>query len=225
MTRLNRLVSSSLDLDHVLHEITAAAAQLAGTAAACFWVASPDTRTLRLVAFSDPTDGGGLAGAEPALRRGRARLGRPLRPRGQRARRLQRRPLRGARLVADPRAQELLRPPGHAGRDPPRRPRPQRPRAVSLRRRRRAAAGRLRGPGRGRHPQRLPVRGGGHRAPGRRAGPRGGEGAAGPAADLLLLQEGAQRRELLGADRDLRQRALRRAVQPQHLSGLPRRAW
>jgi GAF domain-containing protein len=54
VTRLNRLVSSSLDLDHVLHEITQAAAQLAGTAA-CFWVASPDTRTLRLVAFSDRT--------------------------------------------------------------------------------------------------------------------------------------------------------------------------
>jgi GAF domain-containing protein len=54
MTRLNRLISSSLDLDHVLHEITAAAAQFAGTAAACFWVASPDTRTLRLVSFSDP---------------------------------------------------------------------------------------------------------------------------------------------------------------------------
>jgi GAF domain-containing protein len=54
VTRLNRVVSSSLDLDHVLHEITAAAAQLAGTTAACFWVVSPDTRTLRLVAFSDP---------------------------------------------------------------------------------------------------------------------------------------------------------------------------
>ena len=54
VTRLNRLVSSSLDLDHVLHEITAAAAQFTGTAAACFWVASRDTRTLRLVAFSDP---------------------------------------------------------------------------------------------------------------------------------------------------------------------------
>lgn len=53
VTRLNRLVSSSLDLDHVLNEITVAAAQLAGTAAACFWVASRDTRTLRLVAFSD----------------------------------------------------------------------------------------------------------------------------------------------------------------------------
>jgi GAF domain-containing protein len=53
VTRLNRLVSSSLDLDHVLREITVAAAQLAGTAAACFWVASQDTRTLRLVAFSD----------------------------------------------------------------------------------------------------------------------------------------------------------------------------
>ncbi len=63
VTRLNRLVSSSLDLDHVLHEITAAAAQFTGTAAACFWVASRDTRTLRLVAFSDPADGGGLAGA------------------------------------------------------------------------------------------------------------------------------------------------------------------
>ena len=55
VTRLNRLVSSSLDLDHVLHEITVAAAQLAGTAAACFWVAGRDTRTLRLFAFSDPT--------------------------------------------------------------------------------------------------------------------------------------------------------------------------
>src|SRR5216684_976438 len=146
VTRLNRVVSSSLDLNHVLHEIR----------------------------------------------------------------------------VAEPRAQDLLRPSGHAGRGPPRHPRPQRPRAVPLRRRRRAAAGRLRGPGRGGHPQRLPVRGGGHRAPGRRAGARGGEGAAGPAADLLLLQEGAQRRELLGADRELHQPALRRAVQPQHLSGLPR---
>ncbi|MEX2223744.1 MAG: GAF domain-containing protein [Candidatus Rokuibacteriota bacterium] len=55
VTRLNRLVSSSLDLDHVLHEITVAAAQLAGTAAACFWVASQDTRTLRLATFSDET--------------------------------------------------------------------------------------------------------------------------------------------------------------------------
>ncbi len=55
VTRLNRVVSSSLDLNHVLHEITVAAAQLAGTAAACFWVASQDTRTLRRVAFSDET--------------------------------------------------------------------------------------------------------------------------------------------------------------------------
>ena len=55
VTRLNRIVSSSLDVDHVLHEITVAAAQLAGTAAACFWVASQDTRSLRLVAFSDQT--------------------------------------------------------------------------------------------------------------------------------------------------------------------------
>jgi GAF domain-containing protein len=53
VTRLNRVVSSSLDLGHVLNEITVAAAQLAGTAAACFWVASQDTRTLRLMAFSD----------------------------------------------------------------------------------------------------------------------------------------------------------------------------
>jgi GAF domain-containing protein len=55
VTRLNRIVSSSLDLDHVLHEITVAAAQLAGTAAAGFWVAGRETRTLRLVAFSDRT--------------------------------------------------------------------------------------------------------------------------------------------------------------------------
>ena len=55
VTRLNRIVSSSLDVDHVLHEITVAAAQLAGTAAACFWVVGQETRTLRLVAFSDRT--------------------------------------------------------------------------------------------------------------------------------------------------------------------------
>jgi GAF domain-containing protein len=55
VTRLNRIVSSSLDLDHVLHEITVAAAQLAGTAAAGFWVAGRETRTLQLVAFSDRT--------------------------------------------------------------------------------------------------------------------------------------------------------------------------
>lgn len=55
VTRLNRLVSSSLDLDHVLHEITVAAGQLAGTDAACFRVTSPDRPSLRLVAFSDRT--------------------------------------------------------------------------------------------------------------------------------------------------------------------------
>jgi GAF domain-containing protein len=55
VTRLNRLVSSSLDLDHVLHEITVAAGQLAGTDAACFWVTSADRRSLRLIAFSDRT--------------------------------------------------------------------------------------------------------------------------------------------------------------------------
>jgi GAF domain-containing protein len=55
VTRLNRLVSSSLDLDHVLHEITVAAAELAGARTACFWVASQDTRSLRLVGFSDRT--------------------------------------------------------------------------------------------------------------------------------------------------------------------------
>ena len=81
VTRLNRIVSSSLDLDHVLHEITVAAAQLAGTAAAGFWVAGPDDANPAAGRVLRPDDGGGLAGAEPALRRGRARVGRPLWPR------------------------------------------------------------------------------------------------------------------------------------------------
>src|SRR5213078_2825936 len=41
-------------------------------------------------------------------------------------------------------------------------------------------------------------------------------------ADLLLLQEGARRPELLAAGRGLHRGALRGAVYPRHLPGLPR---
>jgi GAF domain-containing protein len=54
VTRLNRLISSSLDSDRVLSEITQAAAQLPGAAAAAIWLANEEKRTLEIVNFSDP---------------------------------------------------------------------------------------------------------------------------------------------------------------------------
>lgn len=54
VTRLNRLISSSLDSDRVLHEIVQAAAQLAGAAVASIWLANEEKRTLEVVNFSDP---------------------------------------------------------------------------------------------------------------------------------------------------------------------------
>jgi GAF domain-containing protein len=54
VTRLNRLISSSLDSDRVLHEIVQAAAQLAGAAVASIWIANEEKRTLEVVSFSDP---------------------------------------------------------------------------------------------------------------------------------------------------------------------------
>jgi len=54
VTRLNRLISSSLDSDRVLHEIVQAAAQLAGAAVASIWIANEEKRTLEVVNFSDP---------------------------------------------------------------------------------------------------------------------------------------------------------------------------
>jgi GAF domain-containing protein len=57
VTRLNRLISSSLDSDHVLGEISKAAAHLPGVSVASFWLADEATRTLKLVGFSDPEIG------------------------------------------------------------------------------------------------------------------------------------------------------------------------
>ena len=54
MTRLNRLISSSLESDRVLREITQAAAQLPGAVVACIWLANEEKRTLEAVNFSDP---------------------------------------------------------------------------------------------------------------------------------------------------------------------------
>lgn len=64
LSRLNQLVSSSLDIDEVLREITRAAAHLMEAPLASFWAADETRRTLELLAFSDP----GL-GAELPLKR------------------------------------------------------------------------------------------------------------------------------------------------------------
>jgi GAF domain-containing protein len=55
LTRLNRLISSSLDSERVLGEIARAAAQLPGVSVASFWLADEASKTLTLVGFSDPT--------------------------------------------------------------------------------------------------------------------------------------------------------------------------
>jgi GAF domain-containing protein len=54
VTRLNRLISSSLDSDRVLRQIAEAAAELPGAAAASIWLVSEETRMLEVVSFSDP---------------------------------------------------------------------------------------------------------------------------------------------------------------------------
>jgi len=53
VTRLNRLISSSLESRRVLSEIVEAAAQLPGAAVASIWLANEETRTLEAVNFSD----------------------------------------------------------------------------------------------------------------------------------------------------------------------------
>jgi len=53
LTRVNRLISSSLDLDAVLSEIARAAADLMGAAVASFWLADEAQQWLELRAFSD----------------------------------------------------------------------------------------------------------------------------------------------------------------------------
>ena len=54
VTRLNRLISSSLDSGHVLRKIAEAAAELPGATVASIWVAREESRTLEVVSFSDP---------------------------------------------------------------------------------------------------------------------------------------------------------------------------
>lgn len=54
LTRLNRLISSSLDGGRVLGEIAKAAAHLPGVSVASFWLANEESKTLDLVSFSDP---------------------------------------------------------------------------------------------------------------------------------------------------------------------------
>ncbi len=53
LTRLNRIVSSSLDLDTVLREIAVSAATLIGAPKVSFWLADERTRSLRLRAYCD----------------------------------------------------------------------------------------------------------------------------------------------------------------------------
>ena len=52
LTRLNRLISASLDMKQVLQEIARAASQLVDVDVASFWLADDRTRTLDLVGFS-----------------------------------------------------------------------------------------------------------------------------------------------------------------------------
>ncbi len=57
VTRLNRLISSSLDSDRVLGEIANAAAQLPGVSVAAIWLVNEESKTLEAVNFSDPVLG------------------------------------------------------------------------------------------------------------------------------------------------------------------------
>jgi signal transduction histidine kinase len=59
LTGLNRLISSSLDMDDVLKAIAQAAATLMGAAVASFWVVDESRRELELRAFSNETMGAG----------------------------------------------------------------------------------------------------------------------------------------------------------------------
>lgn len=54
LVRLNRLISSSLDRDAVLLEISRAAAELSGAVVASFWLVDEPTRSLELLGMSDP---------------------------------------------------------------------------------------------------------------------------------------------------------------------------
>src|SRR5262249_140186 len=58
LTRLNRIISSSLDTSEVLREIARAAVQLMNAAYASFWIADEATQTLEVGASSDNITGG-----------------------------------------------------------------------------------------------------------------------------------------------------------------------
>jgi PAS domain S-box-containing protein len=53
LTRLTRLVSTSLDMDETLREIARAGAQIAGATVVAFWLADERTQTLEVRAFSN----------------------------------------------------------------------------------------------------------------------------------------------------------------------------
>ncbi len=57
LSRFNRLISSSLDMDQVLQEITKAAATLMNAPLVSLWIADETTQTLELHSFSDETLG------------------------------------------------------------------------------------------------------------------------------------------------------------------------
>ncbi|HEY7649665.1 MAG TPA: GAF domain-containing protein [Methylomirabilota bacterium] len=61
LARLNRLISSSLDLTHVLAAIARAAAELTGAPFVAFWVADVKNRVLHLSGVSDPQTAGDFA--------------------------------------------------------------------------------------------------------------------------------------------------------------------
>ena len=73
LTRLNQLISSSLDLDAVLREIVCAAAALMNSPQVSFWMADEAARTLELCAFSDAELG--RAHPRKALRFGQGGVG------------------------------------------------------------------------------------------------------------------------------------------------------
>ena len=62
LTRLNRLITASLDLDEVLREIARAAATLMPDALASFSTVDEAARTLEIRAWSDEEEGRGIAG-------------------------------------------------------------------------------------------------------------------------------------------------------------------
>jgi GAF domain-containing protein len=72
LSRLTRLVSTSLGLDHILLRIARAAVQLTGAVFATFWVADEASRTLYLGGTSDEQTAALLFRAEMVYGQGAA---------------------------------------------------------------------------------------------------------------------------------------------------------